>query len=272
MCCTGEPVARPRSISICKHFKYDNLMHFGADLDCKMKPPLIHDQVAQRYDRARPGYPAALFDDIINYAGLAADARILEIGCGTGQATLPLAQRGYAIDCLEPGTQMAAIARANLANFPGVKVHGADFERFSHPPASYDLLLSATAFHWVDPKIRFRKAHDLLKSRAALALFWHRPVQTEASRDFVDAVQHIYNSVAPELTSDYVSPPHPDQVTTEYEDLIPASGYFAELEIQKHYVARTYSASAYVDLLATFPTTKRWKRPSDSCSCPQLNG
>ena len=217
-----------------------------------MNPPLIHDQVAQRYHRARPGYPAALFDDIISYAMLAADARILEVGCGTGQATLPLAQRGYAIDCLEPGAQMAAIARANLARFPAVTVHRADFERFSHPPASYDLLLSATAFHWVDPKIRFRKARDLLKPRAALALFWHRPAQTEASREFTGAVQHIYKTVAPELTGDYRPPPPPDQVTTEYEDLIPASGCFDALEIRKHYVAATYSANAYVDLLATF--------------------
>lgn len=217
-----------------------------------MKPPLIHDQVAQLYDRARPGYPAALFDDIIDYAALASDARILEIGCGTGQATLPLARRGYAIDCLEPGAQMAAIARANLANFPAVTIHRADFEQFSHPPASYDLVLSATAFHWVDPKIRFHKAHDLLKSRGALALFWHRPVQTEASREFMYAVQHIYKSVAPELTSDYVSPPHPEQAATEYEDLIPASGFFTELEIRKYYVATTYSAGEYIDLLATF--------------------
>jgi len=216
------------------------------------RPLLIHDQVAQLYDRARPGYPAALFDDIITYAALAPEARILEVGGGTGQATLPLAQRGYAIDCLEPGAQMAAIARANLAGFPAVSVHLTDFERFACLPASYDLLLSATTFHWVDPKIRFRKAHDLLKSGAALALFWHRPVQTQASRDFTDAIQYVYQAVAPELTSDYMPPPHPDHVTTEYEDLIPASGCFSELEIRKHYVATTYSANAYVDLLATF--------------------
>ena len=219
----------------------------------KIQPPLlIHDQVAQRYDRARPGYPAALFDDIIAYAELAADVRILEIGCGSGQATLPLAQRGYAIDCVEPGAHMVQIARANLANFPAVTVIRASFEGFSSPPAVYDLLLSATAFHWIDPKIRFRKAHDLLKSRGTLALFWHRPVQTEASRDFTDAVQQVYKSVAPELASGCVLPPSPEDAATEYQDLIPASGCFSELEIGKHYVATTYSASAYADLLGTF--------------------
>ena len=222
-----------------------------------MKPPLIHDQIAQRYDRARPGYPAALFDDIVSYANLAGDARILEVGCGTGQATLPLAQRGYAIDCVEPGAQMVLIARANLADFPQVNVTCADFESFSSPPASYDLLLSATAFHWLDPRIRFRKAHDLLRSGGTLALFWHRPVQTEASRDFIDAVQRVYKTVAPELTDGYEKPPCPDQVSTEYEDLIPASGYFTDLEIRKHYVATHYSAAAYIDLLGTFSDHQR---------------
>jgi len=217
-----------------------------------MKTRLIHDQVAQRYDRARPGYPAALFDDIIAYAGLAAAARILEVGCGTGQATLPLARRGFAIDCIEPGAQMVAIARDNLAGFPAVTLTCADFERFRAPPARYDLLLSATAFHWIDPEVRFRKAHDLLKPGGTLALFWHRPVQTKASRDFVAAVQPIYRRFAPELTDGCEVPPAPDQVTTEYEELIPASGCFTDLEIRKHYLATDYSAGEYVDLLATF--------------------
>lgn len=214
--------------------------------------PLIHNQVAQLYDRARPGYPAALFDDIVAYAQLEQSARILEVGGGSGQATLPLARRGYSIDCLEPGAQMAAIARGKLAAFPQVKVICARFEAFSRPPASYDLLLSASAFHWTDPRIRFRKAHELLTARGALALFWHRPVQTEASRDFFAAVQAVYRTVAPELTSDYIQPPQPDAVATEYERLIPASGYFSDLRLSKHYIATEYSAAAYAELLRTF--------------------
>ena len=211
-----------------------------------------YDKIARLYDRARPGYPAALFDDIVAYAGLTADARILEIGCGAGQATRPLAQRGFAIDCIELGAQLAAVARENLADFPRVTVIHADFDTADLAPARYDLVFAATAFHWLDPATRFRRAHHLLKARGALALCWHRPVVTAISRDFVDAAQQIYHQVAPELTRSYKQPPRPNAVATEYAQLIPASGLFDELAIHKHYTATKYSAKAYSQLLATF--------------------
>jgi len=211
-----------------------------------------YDQIARLYDRARPSYPAALFDDIAAYAGLTADARILEIGCGTGQATLPLARRGYALDCIELGEELAKVARDNLAPFPAAQVIHADFNTVDLTPARYELVLSATAFHWLDPATRFDKAHRLLKPRGTLALFWHRPVVTDVSRAFVDAVQQAYREAAPELTRQYQPPPHPDEVSTEYAELIPASGLFDRLSIRKHYTATKYRAAAYIELLDTF--------------------
>lgn len=211
-----------------------------------------YDAIAQLYDRARPRYPAALFDDIVAYADLSAGARILEIGCGSGQATLPLAQRGFALDCIELGAELARIARANLASFPKVSVLQADFDNVSLDPARYDLILAATAFHWLDPTTRFGKVHRLLKTRGALALCWHRPVVTDISRAFVEAAQQVYRDIAPELTRRYKPPPHPDAVTTEYAELIPASGLFDRLATHKHYSATKYRAAAYIELLDTF--------------------
>ncbi len=211
-----------------------------------------YDKIAQLYDRARPRYPAGLFDDIIAYAGLTAAARILEIGCGTGQATLPLAQRGYAIDCIELGAELAKAAQVNLAPFPKAQVLQADFDRVALAPARYDLVLSATAFHWLDPATRFDRVHRLLKAGGALALCWHRPVVTDTSRAFVDASQRVYRAVAPELTRRCRKPPSPDAAATEYARLIPASGLFDQLAIRKHYQASKYSAAAYIELLDTF--------------------
>ncbi len=210
------------------------------------------DQVAQLYDRARPHYPEALFEDIVDYAELGEDARILEIGCGTGQATLPMARRGFAVHCIELGAQLAVLARDNLSHFPRVKVINESFETTSLTANHYDLLLSATAFHWLDPAIRFKKAHRLLKAGGSLALFWHRPAMTAASRHYIDALQRVYETVVPQQARDFHPPPHPKDVTTEYAQLIPGSGLFVDLKICKHYVATEYNAKAYLELLATF--------------------
>src|ERR671938_966571 len=86
------------------------------------------DEVALLYDRARPGYPEALFDDVVALSGIPPGGRILEIGCGTGQATVPLARRGYRILCVELGENLAAAARRKLATFPQVEVRTAAFE------------------------------------------------------------------------------------------------------------------------------------------------
>ena len=75
------------------------------------------DRAAVLYQRARPEYPSELYHDLVATTGLTADARLLEVGCATGKATRPLAQRGFRITCLEPGAALAAAARANLAGF-----------------------------------------------------------------------------------------------------------------------------------------------------------
>ncbi len=211
-----------------------------------------YDGIAALYDSARPPYPEALFDDIASYARLHENARLLEVGCGSGQATSPMARRGYAIDAVELGPQMAAIARQKLSAFPKVNIICADFETISLPGETYDLLLSATAFHWIDPAIRFQKARALLKPSAALALFWHRPALTDLGRPYLEPLQSVYERVAPELARNFSPPPRPEEVRTEYGELITASGLFGDLLVRKHYVSMEYSAAAYANLLGTF--------------------
>src|SRR5215211_2574155 len=122
------------------------------------------DEDAERYDRARPGYAPALFDDLAVLAGLGPGSRVLEIGCGTGQATIPLAERGYHVVAVELGAELAAVARRNLARFPAVEVITAAFEAWPLPPEPFDLVLSATAFHWIDPAVRVDKSADALRA------------------------------------------------------------------------------------------------------------
>ena len=84
------------------------------------------EQVPELYDRARPSYPLEVFDDLAALARLAQAARIVEIGCGTGQATLPLAERGYQITCVELGEQLAAVVSQVYAELQERRHHEND--------------------------------------------------------------------------------------------------------------------------------------------------
>src|SRR4051812_7132932 len=116
------------------------------------------DEHAALYDSVRPSYPDDVLDDVAELGELAAGARIVEIGCGTGQATVPLARRGYRITCVELGADLAAIARRNLAAFPGVEVVNANFETWEAPAHAFDAAVSFSAFDWLDPEIGYRKS------------------------------------------------------------------------------------------------------------------
>src|ERR687890_590929 len=115
------------------------------------------DGAALLYDEVRPGYPEDLFDDVVALSRIPAGGRILEIGCGTGQATVPFARRGYRILCVELGENMAAVARRNLEGYAQAEVRCGDFEKWPLGEGSFDLAISATAFHWLDPQVAYPK-------------------------------------------------------------------------------------------------------------------
>ncbi|HET6873413.1 MAG TPA: rRNA adenine N-6-methyltransferase family protein, partial [Acidimicrobiales bacterium] len=72
------------------------------------------DQGAVAYDRYRPRYPDSVFDEIVTKARLGPGASAVEIGAGTGIATVRLVERGLRVTAVEPAPAMAAIVRAKL--------------------------------------------------------------------------------------------------------------------------------------------------------------
>ena len=212
----------------------------------------LYDQAAARYDRARPAYPEALFDDIQSFATLDENARILEVGCGSGQATLSLARRRWKIDCIELSERLVELACDKLARFPHVRIANGDYDEMELPAAAYDLLVAATAFHWLDPATRFHKAQSALKPGGCIALFWHRPAMSELSRDCLEALQSAYRDHAPSLAAQWQPPPPPDQMPDEFSAPIAESGCFQPALVKRYAYNLSYSADAYIDLLGTF--------------------
>ncbi|MBA2713873.1 MAG: class I SAM-dependent methyltransferase [Rubrobacteraceae bacterium] len=211
------------------------------------------DGAALLYDEVRPAYPGDLFDDVVALSGIPAGGRILEIGCGTGQATVPFARRGYRILCVELGENMAAVARRNLQRYPRTEVHTGAFEEWPLREGAFDLAISATAFHWLDPQVAYPKVAGALTAGGALALFWNVHVHSDAGGDFFEEVQRIYDREAPEIVGpeDYKGPPQPDEVPDRAPE-IESSGLFDEITTRHYRWDETYDADGYLRVLNTY--------------------
>ena len=134
---------------------------------------LVFGEDAERYDRARPSYPVELVDQLVAWVG--AEARVVDVGCGTGKAARLLAARGMVGVGVEPHPAMAAVARRHLGQWPGWRVDAGGFEDWEPRPGDTpaDLVTCAQAWHWLDPAVRLHRAHAVLRPGGWLALWWN---------------------------------------------------------------------------------------------------
>jgi SAM-dependent methyltransferase len=182
-------------------------------------------------------------------ARLEPGARILEIGPGTGQATVALARRGYTVIALELGAGLAAVARRKLASFAGVEVVTAAFEDWEPPSEPFDALFAATAFHWLDRGIALERAARALATGGALAVVttWHVAGGDEA---FFVAVQDCYERFMPGTPPGLRLSPA-DEVASE-RAAVEAGGVFRRAVARRYERELEYTTAEYLDLLCTY--------------------
>jgi SAM-dependent methyltransferase len=209
------------------------------------------DTAADRYHRARPGYPEQLFDDLVRVAGLQPGDHVLEIGSGTGKATEPLARRGFRVTCLELGEHLAAESRRNLRQWPHVSVINASYDEWEPPPGErFDLVFAATAWHWLDPTIRYRRARELLRPDGHLAFWGATHVFPDGGDPFFREIQQVYDEIGEGLPGDVIQP-RPGELPDDRAD-IEASGCFDDVQVRQYDWEISYDAASYIDLLETF--------------------
>lgn len=157
---------------------------------------ITFEETADLYNEVRPEYPDELTEDVIRLAGLAPDARILEIGCGAGNATIGFAKRGYRLLGVELGEKLAGYARQRCRDYPKTVIVQSAFEEYELEPRSFDLAVSADAFHWIQPEVGYPKLIHALKPTGSIALIWQieSDPQTECSR----ALDDIFLKYAPD--------------------------------------------------------------------------
>jgi SAM-dependent methyltransferase len=220
------------------------------------------DAAAELYDRARPRYPEALFDTLIERTGLRRGDAVLEIGAGTGIATLPLARRGLVVTAIELGENLSAIARGRVAEHAQVEVINVDFEGWRPPMTNvFDVVVAATSWHWIDPSVGFRKVAACLRPGGHLAVWSTGHVFPPGGDDFFEQIQDVYDEIGEGLG--------PDAVWPTPAELAPpglgtsSGGIFATTSVDRFDWEIVYDADAYIDLLNTFSghlTMAGWQR------------
>jgi SAM-dependent methyltransferase len=221
------------------------------------------DSVADRYHRARPEYPEELFDELVRVTALKPGDRVLEVGCGTGMATQALARRGLRITCVEAGAALVEEARRNLRDHPQVEIHLSEFERWRRPPgsAAFDLVAAATAWHWIDPKLRYLRAFEALRPGGHLAFWSALHLFPEGGDPFFREIQDVYDEIG-EGMAPGTPWPAPGELADE-RFRIDATGLFETVAVSHFDWEVVYDAEGYIDLLETFSghiAMREWQR------------
>lgn len=194
---------------------------------------------ATLYEEVRPGYPEKLIQDVVDLSGLDDHSRILEIGCGTGKATQSFAERGYEMVCLDIGADLIAVAKEKLKAFSNVSFVTEAFEKWESD-GKFDLIISATAFHWINPKVRYLRASEALGSKGFLAVFSNQHARKDEG--FFAEVQDLYDRYYPQPTEN-----RPTHATN-----FPGVEAFQDPIKRVYPWTETYSSERYIKLLNTY--------------------
>ena len=159
----------------------------------------VFNDVAEAYDEVRPGYPDELVDLAVERGRLEPGSCVLEIGCGTGKLTELLAARGLDVDAVDPGANMIEAARKRVGDAANVRFRVGRFEDIELPTNAYAAVFSATAFHWVDPAVAWRKSASHLVPGGLLALLMHRGVHDKSNDELDAEFRALIRKYAPDL-------------------------------------------------------------------------
>jgi SAM-dependent methyltransferase len=235
-----EPTPAPSAAPLRPHEHRHIAESFGTD--------------AARYDRTRPRYPQAIVERIVAESP---GRDVLDVGCGTGIAGRAFQRAGCTVLGVEPDERMAQFARDR-----GLEVEVAPIETWQPGGRTFDAVVAAQTWHWVDPVAGAAKARAVLRPRGRLALFWNSyqppPAIVEAlAAALRRAVPDSPFNAAPGRAGD----PYAAMLDTAAAGLREVGG-FGEPERWRHEWNHTYTKAQWLDQL---PTTGSLTRvPADA--------
>ena len=206
------------------------------------------DAAASDYARYRSGYPDEVVDDVLSSSQLHAGSRVLEIGCGTGQLSVPLARHGVELVAVELGPNLAAMARRNLAGFRRARVEVSGFEEWPLPPDPFNAVVSASALHWIDPLVRLSKPARALAPGGVLTILHVHHVKGGTPGFFADT-QPLYRRWG--LSDDpFFEPSSPEDAPVMYPEL-EERPEFAWVQRHRFEIPSRHTTDSYTGWLKT---------------------
>ncbi len=208
----------------------------------------IFDTAASNYAQMRPGYVDELYRDIFSYAPIDESSEVVEVGIGGGQATLPFLQRGCTLTAVEYGKHFSEICREKFEGYDKFSVITGKFEETEFAKESFDLIYSASAFHWVPEEIGYPKVFSMLKGGGVFVRFANHPFEDKGRPQLADEIQKLYKIYMP-----YSPRPveYGERDAKQRADIAAKYG-FKDIGFRLYHRTRTFSAKEYVALLGTY--------------------
>jgi SAM-dependent methyltransferase len=219
----------------------------------------VFNEVPELYDRVRPAYPENLFADLVSITGVGVGSSVLEVGCGTGQATRPLAAIGCSVTAVEPGTGMADIATKRLAVFPNVHIEVSSFETWDDHGRKFDGLVAAASWHWVDPTVGWQRAHAALHPGGWMAILGNVVVRRPSEAEVYAKTADLHERFSPG-NPDWGDPPLEDEVRATSEGWGPGidpGGLFGPTLVRWYPTVQHFDGNGYADLLRSHSPYRR---------------
>lgn len=207
-----------------------------------------YSPVADAYNQVRPRYPQEIIQRAVEIAQLKPESKILELGCGPGNATVAFAKLGFLMVCIEPSHAAGEFARKNCAAYPNVEIQQTTFEEWPLTPNQFNAVLAATSFHWMNPEIAYQKAADALMDDGVLILLWNMTPQPDY--EVYQHLHEVYKIHAP-ASARYEDSIDQEKIVKSFGEKAINSGKFKDL-VSGHVICKvTYSVDDYLLLLGT---------------------
>ena len=211
------------------------------------------DTVASAYEKFRPGYPDELYSVIFDYISLDKSCYAVEVGIGGGQATLPFLKTECNLTAVECGEQLSKLCKEKFKEFSNFSIISSKFEDVKFSCDAYNLVYSASAFHWLPEKVGYTKVFSMLKRGGVFARFANHPYRAKYNLPLSEEINRIYSEYY------YNFYKKKQEVPTEYsEEQAIQRAYLAEkygfedIKYALFHKTRIFSASEYITLLGTY--------------------